>query len=267
MTRSKKKPPKGGLLKRTIKNDSATVSMIVRPGSYAQPASHPFGEFFRQVRFLNPPFGGLHSFPTVDRIELKAGKIMEAIMNRSRAKKWDPPKKWFDQIFGREPGLPALSRIETFLKERKIPYEVLSHPETYKALDLPESLRAPSRQVAKVVIVRAKHHYFMMVLPSHLRLDPRRVARILWTDQASLATEEELKALFPDCEIGAMPPFGEIYGLPVYVDVSLIQEPVLYFPAGTHHHVIKMHFQDFKHWVNPKIGVLSDASTAQRLAS
>lgn len=188
-------------------------------------------------------------------------------MNRSKTKKWGPPKKWFHQLFGREPGLQALSRIETFLKERKIPYEVLSHPETYKALDLPESLQAPSKQVAKVVIVRAKHDYFMMVLPSHLRLDPRRVARVLWTDQASLATEEELKTLFPDCEVGAMPPFGTLYGVPVYVDISLIQEPVLYFQAGTHGHAVKMHFQDFKHWVNPKIGVLSDASMAQLLAA
>ncbi len=188
-------------------------------------------------------------------------------MDLFRTQKWDRAKEWLHQLFGREAGFSALSKIETFLKERKIPYRVLPHPETLKARDLAESLHLPGKQVAKVVIVRAKHRYFMMVHASHLDIDPKRLARVLWVDRVSLATEAELKSLFPDCAVGAMPPLGELYGVPVYVDVSLIQEPVLYFPAGTHRHVIKMRFEDFKHLVKPKIGAFSEFSIEQRFAS
>ncbi len=148
----------------------------------------------------------------------------------------------------------ALERIKALLDKEKIPYRLVSHPEAYSALRVAESIHVPGREVAKVVIVRATAEYGMVVLPAHRDLDLARLAHAIGAENVSLVEEQELKEIFPDCEVGAMPPFGNLYELPVYVDQSLAEEPVIFFPAGSHHEVIEMRYEDFDRIVHPIMG-------------
>jgi Ala-tRNA(Pro) deacylase len=93
----------------------------------------------------------------------------------------------------------------------------------------------------------------MAVIPSHKQLDLGRFAMVVGVDDVTLATETEMGGLFPDCDSGAMPPFGGLYGLSVYVDESLARGPVIFFQAGSHRHVIEMRYQDFISLVRPTV--------------
>ena len=157
----------------------------------------------------------------------------------------------------------ARERITTLLDKEKIPYRVVSHPKAYSALRLAESIHAPGREVAKGVIVRAeilepgaasREEYGMVVLSAHRDLDLARFAHTIGAESVSLAEEREMQEIFPDCEVGAMPAFGNLYELPVYVDQSLAAEPVLFFPAGNHREVIEMRYEDFERLARPVVG-------------
>jgi len=99
--------------------------------------------------------------------------------------------------------------------------------------------------MAKVVIVKVQGRFVMMVLPARWNVDFRRLRTVFATHQVRLATEDEITGLFPDCELGAMPPFGNLYGLPVYVDQSLTEDEEIVFQAGTHSDAIRMRYWDF----------------------
>jgi len=175
---------------------------------------------------------------------------MEALSD----KKWFEPRRWLDRLLGRRERPSGLFRVESYLRDHGIDYRVHPHPDAFGASATAESLHLTGKAFAKVVIVRADRRYVMAVLPSELQIHFRRLARLLKVKHVSLATELELKALFPDCEIGAMPPLGNLYGLPVYVDVSLNQEPLLFFAAGTRRAAIQMHYRDFNRLVSPQVG-------------
>ena len=174
-----------------------------------------------------------------------------------QTKKWGRPKEWVYRLIGREARSSALSRIETYLQENKISYRLLPHSKAFFASELAKSLHVTEDRVAKAVIVRARRSFIMAVLPAPLQVNFPRLAHLLKTNHLSLATESELKSLFPDCAVGAMPPFGNLYGLPVYVDVSLNQEPILYFAAGSDHHAIEMRYEGFNRLVKPQIGIFA----------
>jgi Ala-tRNA(Pro) deacylase len=99
--------------------------------------------------------------------------------------------------------------------------------------------------MAKVVIVKVQGRFVMMVLPARWNVDLRRLRTVFATHRVRLATEDEITGLFPDCELGAMPPFGNLYGLPVYVDQSLTEDEEIVFQAGTHSDAIRMRYWDF----------------------
>jgi Ala-tRNA(Pro) deacylase len=147
----------------------------------------------------------------------------------------------------------APERLKSLLKDEKAPFRVIPHSEVFTSPELAASIHAAGRRVAKVVMVRADERYIMAVLPSHLQLDLNRLARLIGNWRIELATEAELEKLFPDCELGAMPPFGSLYGLRVYLDRSLTREPEIYFQDGTHHEVIEMRYEDFERLVRPEV--------------
>jgi Ala-tRNA(Pro) deacylase len=155
----------------------------------------------------------------------------------------------------------APERLKALFKEEKVPFRVISHSEVYTAPELAASIHAAGRRVAKVVMVRADEQYVMAVLPSHRPLDLDRLARRIGAGRISLATEAEMEKLFPDCEVGAMPPFGNLYGFRVVVDTSLTREPVLYFQTGTHHEVVEMRYKDFERLVRPETAELTPSAT------
>jgi Ala-tRNA(Pro) deacylase len=144
-------------------------------------------------------------------------------------------------------------RLQSYLDGRKIPYQIVNHSVAYTAQEAAESLHVPGNLFAKVVVVKAGERFVMLVLPSNWRVDLKHVADILECPHVRLATEEELADLFPDCEIGSMPPFGNLYGMSVYVDGLLTKDEEIFFDAGTHVGAIKLRYRDFVDLVHPQV--------------
>jgi Ala-tRNA(Pro) deacylase len=148
------------------------------------------------------------------------------------------------------------------LDAEKVPYEVLSHEETYSAQKLAEAVHVPGKDLAKVVILNVAERYVMTVLPANWKVDLKRLRDILQTHHVRLATEEEFKGLFPDCELGAIPPFGNLYGLQVYVDQSLTADENIVFPAGTCKDAVKLRYEEFARLVRPTVAEFHQVPTS-----
>jgi Ala-tRNA(Pro) deacylase len=144
-------------------------------------------------------------------------------------------------------------RLQSYLDSHKIPYQVVNHSIAYTAREAADSLHIPANTFAKVVVVKADSRYAMAVLPSTWKVDLKRLEHVLECHHVRLATEDELGILFPDCEIGSMPPFGNLYGTPVYVDATLTGDEEIVFDAGSHVGAIKMRYKDFADLVRPQV--------------
>jgi Ala-tRNA(Pro) deacylase len=149
--------------------------------------------------------------------------------------------------------MPVLKRLQSYLDTNKIPYEVVSHPKAYTARDVAQTLDVPGKLVAKVVMVKADAYFVMSVLPSTWRVDMKRLRDVLEAHEVRLATEAEIANLFPDCQVGTMPPFGNLYGVEVYVDRLLTEDESIVFEAGTYVGAIKLRYKDFAALVRPKV--------------
>ena len=144
-------------------------------------------------------------------------------------------------------------KLKDYLDGHKVQYEVLTHREAYTAPEIAHTLHVPGKELAKVIMVKVREKFLMTVLPSTWKVSLNRLREVFGDSQVRLATEEEFKGLFPDCAIGAMPPFGNLYGLEVYVDSSLTADEEIVFQAGTHHDAIKMRYEDFAALVSPTV--------------
>lgn len=145
------------------------------------------------------------------------------------------------------------SRLKVYLEHEAVPYEVLTHREAYRASELAQVLHVPGKELAKVVILKVGERFVMTVLPANWKVDCRRIGEILHVYPVRLATEEECQRLFPDCELGAIPPFGNLYGLEVYVDRAFTADEEIVFPAGTRYQAVKLRYQDFARLVGPSV--------------
>jgi Ala-tRNA(Pro) deacylase len=146
-------------------------------------------------------------------------------------------------------------RLKSFLDSNQVPYESLQHSVTYTAQGTATLMQISGKEIAKTVVLRAGSRWdetILAVLPGskHVKLDKMAAAV---GKPVRMATEEEFVSLFPDCELGAMPPFGALYNLPEYVDESLAKDKEVVFNAGTHHDAVRMSFQDFQRLANAKI--------------
>ncbi|NMO22221.1 YbaK/EbsC family protein [Pyxidicoccus fallax] len=135
--------------------------------------------------------------------------------------------------------------IQHYLRRHGVRFERYWHPRAVTAQELAQALHVSGWRVAKSVIVLADRQPWIFVVPAAGTVDLRRVREILGVRTVRLATEEEFSRRFPDCEVGAEPPFGELYGLPVAVDESLSLTERLLFRAGSHEEALEMRFQDF----------------------
>lgn len=149
--------------------------------------------------------------------------------------------------------MPFSTKLQQFLEKNNVPYKHTTHPLAYTAREVAAAEHLPARDVAKVVIISADNAYHMVVLPANRALDLTELRSTLGFSHARLATEQELARLFPDCELGAMPPFGNLYEMPVYVDNGLALDDWIAFNAGSHMDVVHMRFQDYKWLVNPMV--------------
>lgn len=146
-------------------------------------------------------------------------------------------------------------RLQQLLDSGKIPYDLLAHPAVFTAQEVAETSHVAGRRLAKVLV--AKEHggrYVMAVLPAPCRLDLAALRRAAGTRALSLATEGELATLFPDCDTGAMPPFGNLYNLPVYVDACFPRAGDFFFQAGNHQEVVRVPYEEFDRLVHPVVG-------------
>jgi len=148
----------------------------------------------------------------------------------------------------------SISRaLKEYLDREHVHYEVLSHPEAFRTAAIAQTLHTSEKEMAKVVIVKVDEQFVMTVLPASSQVDFHRLKDVFMTNHVRLATEEEFKDLFPDCELGAMPPFGTLYGLPVFVDQLLTEDDTIVFQAGTHSEAIRMRYMDFAALVFPVV--------------
>src|SRR5262249_18207847 len=143
-------------------------------------------------------------------------------------------------------------KLDELLTSRHIPFERLYHRPAYTAQRVAEMLHVPGKDVAKTVLLRTDQGYVLIVLPASLKVDLERVRQCLGDDSAELASEPEMDQLFPDCERGAMPPFGSLYHLPTLVDESLAEDERIVFEAQNHEQAIRMTYHDYEAVEHPR---------------
>jgi len=144
-------------------------------------------------------------------------------------------------------------KLEAYLREQGVPFKQQQHSVAFTAQEVAASEHLPDDMVAKVVIIFADAAMVMLVLPASEHADLAKVAAALGAKQAWLADEHEFATVFPDCDIGAMPPFGNLYDIPVYVDRTLTSDETIVFQAGTHTDTIRMGYANYARLVQPKI--------------
>jgi Ala-tRNA(Pro) deacylase len=149
--------------------------------------------------------------------------------------------------------MPATSAIHEFLRQAHVRYTVMPHDPAYSAQEEAAAIHVPGRDWAKVVVCFVDGRPIEAVVPAPLVVDLDRLLEVAGGSEIRLAREDELERLYPGCEPGAMPPFGPLYGQPVFVDVTLAREPVLVFNAGTHTEAIAMRWADFAASVRPVV--------------
>jgi Ala-tRNA(Pro) deacylase len=148
-------------------------------------------------------------------------------------------------------------RLEKVFRDENVKFSMTKHSEVYSAQRVAGLLHIPGEQLAKVVMVKGDDKLAMMVLPAPHRLDLVKVKRVLKAEAVRLAREEEFAHLFPDCEVGAMPPFGHLYGVPTYIDRTLSTQLQIAFPAGSHREVMQVAYADFERTAKPVVADLS----------
>ena len=150
--------------------------------------------------------------------------------------------------------MPAMSTIHEFLREAHVPYSVVPHRPAFTARAEAAAARVPGRDWAKVVACFVDGEPVEAVVPASFLVNLDALLELAGGKEIRLADEEELLRLYPDCELGAMPPFGPLYGQTVFVDAVLALEPEIVFNAGTHRDAIAMRWTDFVKMVNPIVG-------------
>jgi Ala-tRNA(Pro) deacylase len=147
----------------------------------------------------------------------------------------------------------SINRLTQFLDVEGIKYVVITHSVAYTAQGIAALAHIPGKELAKTVIVKIDGSYAMAVLPASRQLDLALLRAAAHAKTVSVAYEGEFKSRFPDCETGAMPPFGNLYGMPVFVDQSLSHDPEIAFNAGSHRELIRLSWSDFERLVEPKV--------------
>lgn len=145
------------------------------------------------------------------------------------------------------------TRIKEFLDKQNIHYSTLQHSPAFTAQESSQSTHISGKSFAKTVIVEIDGRYAMAVLPADRRVDLNDLREITGSSNVRMATEAEMRDLFPDCEVGAMPPFGHLYNMDVFVAPSLAESGEIAFNAGSHTEIIKMSFADYERLAQPTV--------------
>jgi Ala-tRNA(Pro) deacylase len=146
-----------------------------------------------------------------------------------------------------------VKKLKEFLDVNHVKYVCITHSKAYTAQEIAASAHVPGKALAKVVIVELDGEMAMTVLPANRKVVLHDLREITGSDQVKFASEEQFKDRFPDCEIGAMPPFGNLYGMDVYAAESLAENDEVAFNAGSHEEIIRLSFRDFQRFVQPRV--------------
>jgi len=152
--------------------------------------------------------------------------------------------------------MPLSERLRSFLDSHQAEFTLTTHAKAFTAREVALAEHLPPREVAKTIVIFGDGAYHMIVVPASKMVDLHEVRCALGLSQAQLATEGELGRFFPDCELGAMPPLGPLYGVPVYLDSGLAGHDTIAFNAGTHREVIHMRMAEYRRLVLPHIASL-----------
>src|SRR5215472_14100607 len=148
--------------------------------------------------------------------------------------------------------MPA-KRLRQFLDSHNVAYMTMPHAVAYTAKEIAALTHISNKELAKTVIVKIDRTLAMAVLPASYEVDLSLLRAAIGARSVSLAKESEFKDRFPECEIGAMPPFGNLYGMAVYVDESLTKDKDIAFNAGSHNELLQVSYADFERLVRPTI--------------
>ena len=144
-------------------------------------------------------------------------------------------------------------KLRTFLDDNHVKYVTIGHSPAFTAQEIAAAAHIPGRELAKVVMVKLDDEMVLAVLPASHRVAIEQLRSATGARVVELATEEEFRNRFPDCEVGAMPPFGKLYGMRTFVAESLEDDERIAFNAGSHTELIQLSFADFRRLAEPKI--------------
>ena len=147
----------------------------------------------------------------------------------------------------------SLTRLKDFLDSYGIKYIVISHSVAYTAQGVAALAHIPGRELAKTVIVKLDGEFAMAVVPAAVHVDLGLLKTVSGAKTVELASELEFKSRFPDCETGAMPPFGNLYGMKVFADETIAEDKEIAFNAGSHRELVRLAWADFERLVKPNV--------------
>lgn len=146
-----------------------------------------------------------------------------------------------------------INKLKEFLDSKHIQYIVISHSPAFTAQQVAASAHVKGKELAKTVMVKIDGSLAMAVLPASQKVDLERLREAAGAEQVELASEREFRDRFPDCDLGAMPPFGNLYGLDVYVADTLTDDEEIAFNAGSFTELVRMAYRDFEQLVQPEV--------------
>ena len=143
--------------------------------------------------------------------------------------------------------------LPSYLDDQGVNYRLSNHPETYRSQDLAQIEHVSGRNVVKPVLVKADGQFVLCALPASYKVDLMELRNQLRCKEVSLADESQLRQCFPDCELGAEPPIGKIWGLPTLMDESLTADDMVTFQAGTHDQAVTMTLAEYRRIAQPEM--------------
>ena len=147
----------------------------------------------------------------------------------------------------------ACAKLQEYLDSQRVKYVSIKHSPAFTAQEIAASAHIPGQDVAKVVVVKLDGEIALVALPATRMVRMNHLKAAMGVAEVELASEEEFKGRFPDCEVGAMPPFGNLYEMDTLVDEALARNHEIAFNAGTHTELIRMAYTDFERLVRPKV--------------
>lgn len=146
------------------------------------------------------------------------------------------------------------SDLQRYLNNNGIPYQIIEHDPAFSAHGVSVATHVAEKEIAKTVILQIDGKFWMTVLRGDYKINLHMIKQAFAAHHVHLAHEEDLNTLFPDCQLGTMPPFGNLYGVPVLVDQALADDDQISFNACCYTKVVKIKYEDFRRLVNPLVG-------------